>query len=93
MNAKHNRRLPVRLVAAYDWTRNADELETLKILTGADLDAYIRDSARNAAFYGEHDSVNDGTLLGLHLWLNSDRRERVTQPIPCVSLSDTVDGK
>lgn len=65
--------IPTRFVPAYAWTRAANEVATLAMLDGADLDAYCDESEQNAIENGI-DDVTSGDLFGLALWLRATGR-------------------
>lgn len=63
--------LPQALHGAYDWTDGGGELAVLASLTGAELDAYCRESAANAVGNDVTD-VTEDDLQALAAWLHTE---------------------
>lgn len=63
--------LPKHLHAAHEWTAAAGELDQLRSLTGAELEAYCQASASNSREHAlhPHDAVTADDLESLHDWL------------------------
>ena len=65
---RRNNELPESLHAAYNWTKAANELDALRVLTDEDLAEYIAESVANCASEGDGD-VDAADLGMLHYWL------------------------